>query len=333
MNSAVKSAVVKLDPNPVLGSTPQSGGIREVKAYPYSWIVQTRSSNHNYVRDLVLATIAAVISCGLTYPLENIKSRVQLNLSPIPDGGFLELFKGVDLNILREAPNAGFLMAGFNLLTRTAVGLPFINGNDPNLKFFLMIPSGVLAMSSGAFVKVPVVDMSKQIQAGLAKDFGEAFENVYVKPSQKAVTKQLGTVLTLTILRGAPFGAFQCLIYEILKDKTPNLLENAGVPISAEPFIWGAVAGFCTGYLTNPPDVILTKMSVQEQSTDDDADFSLPDVLSDIGKATSEIWEEEGPAGFNKGGLENAIYFAPEAMIWFGSYEALKNLSDVMLSQ
>lgn len=43
-----------------------------------------------------------------------------------------------------EAPNQGFLMAGFNYFTRFAVGLPFVNGNDPNLKFLLMIPSGRL---------------------------------------------------------------------------------------------------------------------------------------------------------------------------------------------
>lgn len=63
------------------------------------------------------------------------------------------------------------------------VSLPFINGNDPNLKFLLMIPSGrhqfrsvdmwshcasdakhkgILAMCSGAFVKAPVIDISKQ---------------------------------------------------------------------------------------------------------------------------------------------------------------------------
>jgi len=330
LGSRPLTAVVKLDPNPLLGTTSMSIGVREVKAYPYSWIVQTRSSTQSFTRDFVLATLAAVVSCGLTYPLENLKTRVQLNAPPIPPEGPLALFKGVGLNVLREAPNMGLLMAGFNFLTRQAVGFPFINANDPNMKFFLMIPSGILAMSSGSILKVPVIDMSKQVQAGLADNAFESFKNVYLTPPPKAVLKKLGTLLTVTVLRGAPFGAFQCLIYELLKDKTPVLLENAGFPIAGEPFLWGACAGFCTGFLTNPPDVILTRMSVSQQE-DDGKDFDLGAVLGQIKGAAEKVYAEEGWGGFAKGGLENAFYYAPEAMVWFGAYEALKGVTESWL--
>jgi len=325
--SKVLSAVVKLEPNPVLGSTPSSRGVKEVKAYPYNWIVLTRSSSQSYFRDFILATMAAVVSCGVAYPLETIKCRAQLNQSPIPPEGPLVLFKGVGLNILREAPNAGMLMAGFNLLTRTALKLPFIDGNNPNLKFLLMIPSGVIAMVSGTFVKVPLIDISKQVQNGVAGNFVEAVENVYLKPSPQEVSEKLAVNLTLAVIRGVPFGAFQCLIYEVMKDKTPDFLESVGCPIFLEPFIWGGVAGFCTGFLTNPPDVIITRMSVQQgRSSDSNEEFSLPVVWGRIATAAEDIWREEGPLGFNKGGLENALYFAPEAMIWFGVYEVLKEV-------
>lgn len=323
-SSKVLSAVVKLEPNPVLGSTPQSRGIKEVKAYPYNWIVLTRSSTQSYARDFVLATLAAVVSCGLTYPLDSVKCRAQLNLPPIPPEGPLALLSGVELNVLREAPNAGFLMAGFNLLTRQAVGLPFIDANNPNLKFLLMIPSGILAMASGSIVKVPLMDISKQVQAGTAANLLEAVENVYFKPPPSAVIQKLATVATLTVIKGIPFGAFQCFIYEIMKDKTPDLLEAVGCPIAAEPFIWGAVAGFCTGFLTNPPDVIITRMAVSQGKQDGSEEFDLGAIWSRIVEATEDVYREEGPGGFLKGGLENAIYFAPEAMIWFGVYEVLK---------
>lgn len=325
--SKVLSAVVKLEPNPVLGSTPSSRGVKEVKAYPYNWIVLTRSSTQSYARDFLLATLAAVVSCGLTYPLETVKSRAQLSLSPIPPEGPLALFKGVGLNILREAPNAGFLMAGFNLLTRQALKLPFIDGNNPNLKFLLMIPSGVIAMVSGSFVKVPLIDVSKQVQNGGASTVVEAVENVYLKPQPAEVIQKLAVNFFLTVLRGVPFGAFQCLIYELMKDKTPDLLESLGCPIWAEPFVWGGVAGFCTGFLTNPPDVIITRMAVAgDKSEKLDEGTSLEVIWGRISKATEDVYREEGILGFNKGGLENALYFAPEAMIWFGVYEALKEV-------
>ncbi|CAE7336664.1 PET8 [Symbiodinium natans] len=330
LGSKVLSAVVKLEPNPELGQS-RSGGVREVKAYPYSWLVMTRGSKESYVQDLVLATAAAMVSCAVTYPLETIKARVQSNLSPIPPEGPQALIQGLELNVLREAPNAGFLMAGFNYFTRWAVGLPFVNGNDPNLKFLLMIPSGVVAMCTGAFAKTPVIDISKQVQAGLAKDTGEAIENVFFKPSPAQVTKKLGRTFMLTVIRGVPFGAFQCLIYEVLKDQTPALLENIGVPIWFEPFIWGGVAGFCTGYLTNPPDVVMQRLAIEStNSSDDDPDkpFSVGETWEEIVRATQKILEEEGPAGFAKGGLENALYFLPEAMVWFGVYEGLKGVAN-----
>jgi len=326
LESEVLTAVVKLDPNSVLGVGDKTG-VREVKAYPYSWIVQTRSSTESYQRDWLLATLSAIISCGLTYPLENLKCRVQLNKPPIPPEGPLALFKGVELNLLREAPNAGFLMAGFNFLTRQAVGLPFVNGNDPNLKFAVMIPSGILAMTSGAFTRVPFSDISKQVQAGLAKDLGEAISNVYLKPTPDQVWKKLATVFTLTVIKGAPFGAFQCLIYELLKDKTPALLESINFPIALEPFLWGGCAGFCTGYLTNPPDVILTRMAVEVDQGDADEAFNLGSILARLNKASQKIIDEEGYQGFLKGGWENAIYFAPEAMLWFGVYDLLKEVT------
>eukprot|EP00931_Biecheleriopsis_adriatica_P010855 TRINITY_DN111919_c0_g1_i1.p1 TRINITY_DN111919_c0_g1~~TRINITY_DN111919_c0_g1_i1.p1 ORF type:complete len:767 (+),score=156.82 TRINITY_DN111919_c0_g1_i1:28-2328(+) len=327
LNSKVLSAVVKLDPNPVLGKS-RSGGVQEVKAYPYAWLVMTRDSSANYVQDLFLATLAAVVSCAVTFPLETIKARAQMNQSPIPPEGPQALFNGVWLNVLREAPNAGFLMAGFNYLTRQAVSLPFINGNDTNLKFFLMIPSGILAMCSGAFVKVPVIDISKQVQAGVAADTQEAIQNVYFKPSRQQVDKKLARTFMLTIIRGVPFGAFQCLIYEVLKDKTPPFLESMNVPIALEPFIWGGVAGFCTGYLTNPPDVVMQRLSVDtsdlSSSGSEDKAFDFGETWEEIVKATEKVYRDEGWGGFAKGGFENALYFAPEAMVWFGVYEALK---------
>lgn len=75
--------------------------MREVKAYPYNWLVMTRGMDESYIQDLVLATLvpfpqeiqpsresshassvvilhsnpakAAIVSCTVTYPLETVK--------------------------------------------------------------------------------------------------------------------------------------------------------------------------------------------------------------------------------------------------------------------
>mmetsp|Transcript_31765 Transcript_31765/g.69435 ORF Transcript_31765/g.69435 Transcript_31765/m.69435 type:complete len:719 (+) Transcript_31765:67-2223(+) len=327
----ILTAVVKLDPNPTLGSLGLASGVKEVKAYPYTWIAGTRSASENYAKDWLVATVAALFSCTLTYPLDTIKVRVQSGLPFMPPGGPQELFRGLTFNLCQMAPQGGFLMAGFNAFTRQAVNLPFVEFNNPDLKFALMIPAGILANATAGPFRVPFEELNKQIQTGLAGSDEEAIQNVFFKRSFDEIISEFSTTLFLVLIRGIPYGALQCTTYELFKEKLANPWEAAGLPIVAEPFVWGFLSGAVTGFLTNPPDVVMTRVTASVQQQDKSANQEPPGlgkIIARIGGVTTTILTEQGPAGFAVGALERAAYFAPEACLWFAAYEWLRGILD-----
>ncbi|CAE8605707.1 unnamed protein product, partial [Polarella glacialis] len=179
----ITTATVKLSPNPILsgGTGP---GIREVKAYPYSWIAVTRTSEQSFTLDLLLGSSAAIFSCALTYPLDSLKSRIQAKLPLLPPEGIGGLFNGLSINLLKEVPNMGLYMACFNSLTRQFCLLPFVDANNPSLKLLVMIPAGVLGFLSGSFIRAPFELLNRKIQTGEAASEEDAIQQVFFKPSR-----------------------------------------------------------------------------------------------------------------------------------------------------
>ncbi|CAK0851367.1 unnamed protein product, partial [Prorocentrum cordatum] len=75
----------------------------------------------------------------------------------------------------------------------------------------------VIGFLAGTPIRAPFEILNKQIQTGQAKTDQEAIENVFLKPKPGEIVKTLQTTLALCVVRGVPFGAFQCLFYEIFK--------------------------------------------------------------------------------------------------------------------
>lgn len=366
----VVSATVKLDPNPMLGGK-TGKGFSEVKSYPYPWIAVTRTSQQDYLLDVVLASAAALFSCALTYPLDTLKARIQSGLPLLPPEGIPGLLNGLTFNLLKEVPNQGFYMAGFNLLTRQFCQLPFIDANNPNLKLLVMVPAGILGFGfPGSFIRAPFEVLNRQIQTGEAATNEEAWENVFGNQPPEKVIQTIQKAWILCIVRGIPFGALQCTFYEAFKDRLE--LIQYGVPLSAQPFIWGALAGALTGIITNPPDLVLTKASQLKKNREEDSGLSQlaaaatgdgdaaralvqdakdgvkdlkaaivsgapmspeeeDDVILQLKRVSEKIYREDGWQGFFKGGGARALYFAPEACLWFSAYEFLRTLANTVI--
>jgi hypothetical protein len=345
------TAVVKLTSNPVLGGN-TGKGVKEVKAYPYSWIAVTRTSQQSFALDVLLGGLSAVFSCGLTYPLDSIKARIQAGLSPMPREGPLTLFSGLTFNLWREVPNQALYLAGFNYLTRFFCTLPSVNANDPNLKLLVMIPAGVLGCLSGSFFRAPFEVLNRQLQTGLATTNEEAVNNVFNKPPPERVVQNMYAAWVLTVFKSIPFGALQCTFYELFKDRLE--LIDFGVAYWVQPFVWGGLAGYLTGVLTNPPDRVLGVVADLQQTqeaeklelvqaannngkpADAHSDKLLVEARADeksvfdqIGEAIDKINREEGWQGYFKGAQARAFYFAPEACLWFAAYEYLRGVADV----
>jgi len=318
-------AVVKLDTDWRRGPLGDIASIQEVKTYPYVWIA-LRDTNLSLVQDFVAATLAAVISCGLTLPIDNMKVRQQAGLPAFPPAErFGELFAGLPSNLGQYCIPGGIFLSGSNLLANWAVALPFLDGNNPDLKLFFLIPAGVLANSLTMPIRVPFEEMNKLIQTGDVQSEIPAFKKVFLERSFNETYTNIATLCIIGLTRGIPFGALQVATYELFKDKLAGPYEAAGLPLQYEALAWGALAGAVTGYATNPPDVIMTRTVGSEKRVGSE-EFDLGLILKRIETTTREIYEREGISAFNSGALERTVYLAIEACLWFASYEWLREV-------
>ncbi|CAE8616790.1 unnamed protein product [Polarella glacialis] len=328
----VVTAVVKLDPNPVLGIVGGAGpGVREVKAYPIQWIALTRPARESLLLDMALGSLAGLVSVVSTYWLETVKSRLQAGLPAVregPDGGWRPdlLNKGLRIALFRELPAKGLYIGGFNLLTRQFCQLPFIDANNPSLKLLVMIPAGALAYFVGTFLRAPGELLSRQMQTGQFDTEEMALRGLTSGP-QDEVWLRLKRVWLLVIVRGIPYGALQCTVYDFLRERAE--LVQYGVPLYLQPLIWGALAGAVTGILTNPPDLILSSMSAREKEESMTGAKPNPDVVGELVQVTNELLERDGLPGFFRGGGVRALTIGLESMIWFSAFENLKGAANL----
>ena len=73
-------------------------GHHEVKLYPYTFVAKTTPPEVQFFDDLLAAYLASAISCGIMYPIDSYKTRMQIGKKGIPsdaEGGFLGLYRGV----------------------------------------------------------------------------------------------------------------------------------------------------------------------------------------------------------------------------------------------
>eukprot|EP00438_Fugacium_kawagutii_P016642 Skav205662 [mRNA] locus=scaffold458:317293:332839:+ [translate_table: standard] len=206
----------------------------------------------------------------------------------------------------------------------------FLNGsslaNATVLRFAAMVPSGAIADAVGSTIRVPFELMNKQVQAGKARNFSEAFDVVFNRPgaSKFYFASWTGTAI---LVRDVPYGTLQLVFFEFFKESwgcldtcrpitnclsallqefTPEYLEPLGFNLFAQRLVWGFLAGLqgATGALR------------QEDS-------SVVDLVKD---AASGIWKEKGLEGFFVGGAQRALYYAPVACLFFALYDTLVNI-------
>eukprot|EP00434_Breviolum_minutum_P010381 symbB.v1.2.009156.t3/scaffold548.1/size229490/16 len=216
------------------------------------------------------------------------------------------------------------LLAIFNFLKRAIFNwvLQLLNGSLANvtvLRFAAMVPAGAIADAVGSTVRVPFELMNKQVQAGKAKNFSEAFDIVFSRPG---ASKFYFASWTAILVRDVPYGTLQLVFFEFFKEFTPAYLEPLGFGLFAQRLVWGFLAGLFAGALTVPVDNISTVVmtEVQDAKEDDSSVFDL------VKGAASRIWTTKGLEGFFVGGAERAIYYAPVACLFFALYDTLVNL-------
>lgn len=315
-------------------------GHREVKSYPYSLVAKTVEPKSQFMDDLFTAYLASAISSGVMYPIDSIKTRVQLGKSALPrveEGGILGLWRGVQYFILDA--NDAIYVAVYSLI-KPALLAP-INPNNPSAVFWVLCLSGSLGDAIGSFSRLPAEIITKQIQTGSVQTGPEAIKKIMMGNTTRLIFVSWLAIL----LRDVPFAGLQIAFYDLYKSVFA-FMDEAGFNIYLQRLVWGAAAGCTAAFLTTPFDNLTTYILT---AANDEKQIPVPSptnpyelggskyrplgTFEGIGElfvsTVRTIVGEGGPRALFTGCIPRVVFFGPSAMLFFASFETLSDLLEL----
>eukprot|EP00201_Polytomella_parva_P011889 CAMPEP_0175056958 /NCGR_PEP_ID=MMETSP0052_2-20121109/10980_1 /TAXON_ID=51329 ORGANISM="Polytomella parva, Strain SAG 63-3" /NCGR_SAMPLE_ID=MMETSP0052_2 /ASSEMBLY_ACC=CAM_ASM_000194 /LENGTH=316 /DNA_ID=CAMNT_0016322083 /DNA_START=52 /DNA_END=1002 /DNA_ORIENTATION=+ len=281
--------------------------------------------------ELYTSGISVSIANTVTNPLDMIKVRMQLagrnlaagekrpgmvstGVNVVKNEGVLALWSGLGPSLAR-----GFFFGGARLGLYTPIKMAIAGDEKAAASFQLKVLSGSLSGGLAAAVTSPIELIKTRLQAA-GRD--PALPNTSMGVIRSVVAADgvpgLWRGAMPGLIRSAILTACQCATYDeakkFVKDTT-GLNEGLYLHLSSS-----MIAGLVTTTVTNPIDVIKTRMFIGGKST------------GGVMSTASTVLKNDGLAGFMKGWSASYARLGPHTVIMFltaerlRSYAGLKNL-------
>lgn len=256
-------------------------------------------------RHLISAAVARSISIFGMYPVDTIKTRMQMEqANPLRMQG---MYNGVGGSLIGQVPYGVLTFGSYEMYKRT-----FLE-KFPNVKPAIIYAlSAILGDLTGSGWLCPSEVVKQQMQAGMYSTTGEAVRNIWKK-------KGIGGLYQGYwggVARDVPFRVAQLTSYEVTKNlylrvKQKRVGADKQVELSAiDAAVCGAIAGTFSAAVTTPLDRIKTLLM-----TDNGA------YGGSVASCAAKIWQDEGLRGFAVGLVPRVVYIAPSVVIFFVAYE------------
>lgn len=277
------------------------------------------------LKSFLAGSVSGTFSTILFQPLDLVKTRLQtrvnLHVESAPKSGMvgtivyivkkenvLGLWKGMTPSMTRVVPGVGLYFSTLHWLKHA------MNLQDP-LTPMQAVCLGVTARSMSGALLIPITVVKTRFESGVYKynSMAEALKVIY---RQEGV-KGLSSGLIPTLLRDAPFSGLYLMFYTQLKnaaamaDSQPSI-ESLAAPVH---FACGMLAGIFASIVTQPADVIKTKMQL------------YPNEFNGIWSASFFVYKKYGPLGYFKGIVPRMLRRTlMTAMAWTVYEEITRNI-------
>jgi len=259
---------------------------------------------------LIAGAIARGCSIFLLYPLDTIKTRLQMSPSlrdALPSITSLSLFNGVLGSLAGQIPYGMLTFGSYEVYkTNLISALPDV----PHTALYML--AAILGDLSGSFWLCPSEMIKQSLQGGV-------YANIFDATSSVLKTQGIGGFyrgFLSQIMRDVPFRAVQMPSYEVVKQLYSQHFatddEGCTRPLRpVENMLVGVIAGSFAAALTTPLDVIKTRYMTEK-------------VGVSFWKVGWNIIEKEGIGGIFSGLGPRVVYVGPSCGIFFLIYEASK---------
>ena len=314
-------------------------------------------SRISFVHHMIAGSVAGLAEHVTIYPVDTIKTNVQCeqcgSTSPfqtwncaqriVKKDGPLRLWRGVSTMFAGCVPAHAVYFSVFEFV-KSLVGADR-EGHHPIGAAF----SGATAAFGHDLIMTPFDTMKQRMQLGHYRSIGHGFRAVVSTEGLGALYVSLPT----TLLMNLPYGCIMVAVNE----SSRKILNPSGDYKTSTNLIAGAIAGASAAILTNPLDLIKTKLQTQnlepshivEQScqTNQPVAPALNNrsftTLTAAAKPSMElpfssmrytgafqvamnIYREFGLVGFSSGMFPRVLVHTPSVAISWTAYEFTKNL-------
>ncbi|KAK2195508.1 bifunctional Mitochondrial carrier domain superfamily/Mitochondrial substrate-solute carrier [Babesia duncani] len=178
--------------------------------------------------------------------------------------------------------------------------------------------AGAMATVCHDIVLTPADVVKQRLQLGMYNGSIHCLSSLIRQEGIASLFRSLSTTLFMNI----PYQVVLVSVNEFLKKlgRSKNRKTNA-----ATYFLYAGVGGAIAGALTNPLDVIKTRLQVQHCMVSGKQKIQSPKYKNPF-KATRMIYMQEGLGAFFKGISTRMAICIPGAAISWGTYEMLKSI-------
>lgn len=217
------------------------------------------------------------------------------------------LYEGLTGNLFKEVPPSAVYLGVYETVKYALSPLV-----APAYLLWVYLVAGAAGETVGSIIRAPAEAVKSLVQSKTKANALEAAKSIFGTQEGRL---NVVRAWSASIGRDVPFGAIQLAVFELIKS---YILNNPNIEIDSSTLlseaVIGAFAGGLGAFVTNPTDVITTRIITQDTS---DEGGDAPLGVIEMGK---KIYAEEGPGAFFTGWTARVGYWAPAISIFLTCY-------------
>jgi hypothetical protein len=203
--------------------------------------------------------------------------------------------------------------------------------SDTTLRNIGIALSAAIGNTVASFSRVPYEVVKQSLQTGQYSTTFDAITTMWNKNGQLRAFFPLGGI-SIQMVRDIPYAVFTLLSYEYIREHWVNKQLQLQLGDEEEDkyrwlrdMIAGATAGGIGTYLTNPFDVIKTRLQTTTSTTGGGASIYGGSII----KCAMAIYNEGGLSAFLRGSIPRLMHKIPGNGFFFVFYEFFKRVLNV----
>lgn len=252
-------------------------------------------------------------------------------------GGFRNFYSGLSVNVIGAVPSVALYFGVYSYCKQVLLTTTY----GAKHKTISIAVSAAIGNTIASFSRVPYEVLKQQLQTGMYSSTIEALTAVVTTGQFWNMIFPKGGI-AIQMIRDVPYAVVTLLMYESLqshfsvsrnnvRQATTSATTSRSVPISptesatttsvvvvknkALDFLVGGIAGGIGSYVTNPMDVVKTRLQTNSLLYN-----------GSVRQCTRTIWMEGGPSAFLRGSIPRLVHKVPANAFFFMFYELFRKL-------